>query len=172
MLISLALLGTTPSSYGLSSLISSSPHSTPSPNSHQLALTKWEDTEIYIWDIPPDILPTVLPAQEVQPDVYIHVHIFICSCANILFQTSAAKNPRLVDLLNVCDQLFTHAALLNAIITVRRSTLGPCLLPITLSFDPARFSWTVNRRHLLSPPTGLRHGIQRMSRTDAPESRS
>lgn len=124
MLISLALLGTTSSSYGLSSLTSSSPHSIPSPNSHQPALTKWEDTEIYTWDIAPDILPIVLPAPEVQPNVYIHVHIVICSCANTLFQTSAAKNPRLADLLNVCDQLFTHTALFNAIITVRRSMLG------------------------------------------------
>jgi WD40 repeat protein len=42
-----------------------------SPNSHQLAYTKWGDTNIYIYDPPLDILSSVLPVQEAQPKVSI-----------------------------------------------------------------------------------------------------
>ncbi|KAG1877389.1 hypothetical protein F4604DRAFT_618841 [Suillus subluteus] len=42
-----------------------------SPNSHQLAYTTWCDTKsrIYICDTPPDILASILPAQEAQPNI-------------------------------------------------------------------------------------------------------
>ncbi|KAG1802350.1 uncharacterized protein BJ212DRAFT_1439180, partial [Suillus subaureus] len=42
-----------------------------SPDSHQLAYTTWCDTKsrIYICDTPPDILASVWPTQEAQPDI-------------------------------------------------------------------------------------------------------
>ncbi|KAG1868164.1 hypothetical protein C8R48DRAFT_131474 [Suillus tomentosus] len=40
-----------------------------SPNSHQLAYVKWNYTNlIYIYDLPPDILSSVRPAQNAQPE--------------------------------------------------------------------------------------------------------
>jgi WD40 repeat protein len=38
-----------------------------SPKSHQLAYTNWGETNIYIYDPPPDILSNIRPAQEAQP---------------------------------------------------------------------------------------------------------
>ncbi|KAG1806485.1 WD40-repeat-containing domain protein [Suillus plorans] len=50
-----------------------------SPSSHQLAYTKWGDTNIYIYDLPPDILSSVWPAQDAQPKVCIPLHVLsIC----------------------------------------------------------------------------------------------
>lgn len=37
-----------------------------SPNSYQLAYTKWNYSNIYIYDLPPDILSSVRPAQDAQ----------------------------------------------------------------------------------------------------------
>jgi WD40 repeat protein len=38
-----------------------------SPKSYQLAYTNWGETNIYIYDLPPDILSNIRPAQEAQP---------------------------------------------------------------------------------------------------------
>jgi WD40 repeat protein len=49
-----------------------------SPNSHQIAYTKWNDTKIYIYDPPPDILSSVRPIQEAQLKVCIPSGSLIC----------------------------------------------------------------------------------------------
>ncbi|KAG2060245.1 WD40 repeat-like protein [Suillus hirtellus] len=50
-----------------------------SPNSNQLAYTKWNYSNIYIYDLPPDILSSVRPAQDAQSKVCIPLHVLsIC----------------------------------------------------------------------------------------------
>lgn len=46
-----------------------------SPNSYQLAYTKWNYSNIYIYDLPPDILSSVRPAQDAQSKVCIPLHV-------------------------------------------------------------------------------------------------
>ncbi|KAG1726813.1 uncharacterized protein EDB91DRAFT_55967 [Suillus paluster] len=48
-----------------------------SPNSHQLAYTIFDDTKIYIYDIPLDILARIRPTAQEKPSVCIASHISI-----------------------------------------------------------------------------------------------
>jgi len=53
-----------------------------SPKSYQLAYTNWGETNIYIYDPPPDILSNIRPAQEAQPTVCFPLRVSIYWCAN------------------------------------------------------------------------------------------